>query len=474
MKEIKETNGPTIIRGKNMGSPDVLWEGVMKKLSDSVSSSIFETWMSTLYLSKIDDKEMTIGVPNEFVRSWIQEKYKPIILSAIKTQDTSIRSIRFIVSRGGGGINRVRTIRKNYNPRQEEMSFGGVAVDRHRNLNQKYTFENFVKAPYNELALAAAHTIVNKLGIIYNPFFVYGSTGVGKTHLIQAIGNKVAKLYPDRKIYYTTSEEFANDYYSAVQTGKTTEFKEKYRFCDVLMMDDIQFFDNQKQKTMEQLFHLFNFLYDNNKQIIFSADKHPGEIEGLEDRLKSRFSAGMVLDLPNPDSESKGILLRAKAKELGVALGETKKDEDEIVKHIISCSESGVRYLEGILNTIKIHSDVYKNTITPNNIKKIVNLNSRTRNFNYKDVIKKVSDFYEVDPELVIKKTRKKDVVQTRQIIMYLLREHMDYPYSSIGLKLGGKDHTTVIHSCEKIKKQIEENVMLKNEVEKIKRMLNI
>jgi chromosomal replication initiator protein len=265
---------------------------------------------------------------------------------------------------------------------------------------------------------------------------------------------------------YATSERFAVDYLNSVQEGKANSFKEKYRQYDVLIMDDIQFLSD-KEKTQEELFHLFNALYDNNKQIIFSSDKHPNYIPGLEDRLKSRFNAGMIADIPEPDNESRVAILKTKAVQNNFQLS------DEIIEFIAREVQGNIRELEGVLNSVIFQSQVKGRVPNQSEIKGIIKNSSKPKkSVSAKDVIKKIADFYEINEQSIYEKTRKKEIVKPRQLVMYILREDFGVSYPSIGEKLGGRDHTTVIHSCEKIKKDLKNDSILVGELDQIRALL--
>lgn len=265
-----------------------------------------------------------------------------------------------------------------------------------------------------------------------------------------------------------TSERFGQDCMNALQTQKMNVFKEKYRKYDVLIMDDIQFFSD-KQKFQEELFHLFNTLYDNNKQIIFSSDKHPHFIQGLEERLKSRFSAGMIVDIPPPDEESRIQILTNKAKQQGLSLSQ------DIVGYLAHAISGNIRDLEGVVNSLVVQAQLKGREISIADVRNFVKNNTKPkRTVAIKDIVKIVSDFYSIEEESIYEKTRRKEVIKPRQIIMYILREDFNISYPSIGQKLGGRDHTTVIHSCEKIKVDLKEDMTLSQEINQIRNLLAV
>jgi chromosomal replication initiator protein len=346
----------------------------------------------------------------------------------------------------------------------KELPLDNYYINKDDNLNPRYTFESFVVGPFNELAHAAAQAVIKKPGIVYNPLFIYGNTGHGKTHLIQAIGNHLKS--GQRKIFYTTSEKFGQEYVNALQMNKPNFFKEKYRKYDVLIMDDIQFLSG-KMRMQEELFHLFNHLYDNNKQIIFSSDKHPALIQDLEDRLKSRFSAGMIVDIPAPDSESRAAIIRTKITQNNFPLSK------EVVDYLAYSLSGNIRELEGILNSIICQSQLKDKELSLNEVKNFIKTSAKPKkNVSTKEVVKTVADFYNIEENSIYEKTRKKEIIKPRQIIMYILREEFNISYPAIGEKLGGRDHTTVMHSCEKIKNDILADSNLATEINQLRSIL--
>ena len=347
-----------------------------------------------------------------------------------------------------------------------ELPLADFYINKSDNLNPRYTFESFIVGPFNNLAYAAAQAIIQKPGIAYNPFFIYGGTGRGKTHLMQAVGNHVKKASPSKKVYYMTSEKFTVEYLMALEANRVNQFKEKYRQYDVFIMDDVQFF-SKKEKTQEELFHLFNALYDNNKQIIFSSDKHPSYIQDIDERLKSRFLAGMVADINEPDLESRIAILQAKARHINFIF------EKDVAEYLAESIQGNIRDLEGVLNSIVCQTQLKGKSLNLLDVKNLIKNTSRPKKLvSVKEVIKKVADFYGIEEVSIYEKTRRKEVVKPRQLIMYILREDFHVSYPTIGQKLGGRDHTTVIHSCEKVKNDIKNNSALLQELDQIRSLL--
>ncbi len=441
-----------------------IWESVLLEIELTVSKGNFTMWFKNTHIVKIEDGIVYLSVPNVFVKDWLVNKFHLTILKHLRASG-DIRGIEYLVSKDEpkkreNEANKPQMFQNS----TSELPLSEYYINKEDNLNPRYTFESFVVGPFNELAHAAAQAVIKKPGSTYNPLFIYGDTGRGKTHLIQAIGNYL-KNTTSKKVYYLTSEKFSVDYINAVQSQKANMFKEKYRKYDVVIMDDVQFFSN-KEKSQEELFHLFNNFYDNNKQIIFSSDKHPNYITNLEDRLKSRFSAGMIVDIPHPDQESRIAILRAKAKMQNFELS------PEILEHLASTVDGNIRELEGVLNSVIMQSQVKDKVLNLADIKNLIKNNTKPKKLvSVKDVIKTIADFYNIEEASIYEKTRRKEVVKPRQIIMYILREEFDVSYPSIGQKLGGRDHTTVIHSCDKIRNEVKTNHILVQELKQIKSM---
>lgn len=443
-----------------------LWENSLAEIEVLVSKANFATWFKDTFLIKINDGEAVIGVPNTFVKDWLSNKFYKTILKSLRDQNDEIRSVGFTVA----NIDKIKAQKERVVKREsrdtQELPLADYYINKDDNLNPRYTFDSFIIGSFNELAHAASQAIVRQPGIIYNPLFIYGSSGHGKTHLIQAIGNKVKEIHRDKKVFYLTSEKFASEYVSSVQQNKMSVFKDKYRKYDVLIMDDIQFL-SKMEKTQEELFHLFNTLYDNNKQIVFSSDMHPNFIPGLEERLKSRFNQGMIVDIPKPDSESRIAILQTKARQNNVCIS------PEICDYLSNTIDGNIRELEGVINSIACQSQLKNRELNLNDVKDLVKNSARPKKMvSIKDLIKLVADFYNIDPDAICDKTRKKEVVRPRQVTMYILREDFNTSYPTIGDKLGGRDHTTVIHSCEKIKEDLKTDQNLSQQISQIRAML--
>ncbi len=439
-----------------------LWDSVLVEMELSLSKPNFNTWFKDTSIAKQEDGAITLGVPNTFVQDWLGSKFHNTILKALRTLSPNIQSLHYLISKENLDGNKALATTAKITQATKELPIADIYINKDDNLNPRYTFETFVVGPFNEFAHAASQAIIKKPGIVYNPLFIYGGTGHGKTHLIQAVGNHI-KNTSSRKVFYTTSEKFFQEYVNALTMNKPNFFKEKYRKYDVLIMDDIQFFSG-KMKAQEELFHLFNHLYDNNKQIIFSSDKHPSLIQDLEDRLKSRFSAGMIVDIPTPDNESRAAIIRSKSADSQYPLFK------EIVDYLAFSVTGNIRELEGIINSITCQSQLKNRQTTLSEVKNLVKNNTKPKKLvSTKEVVKTVAEFYNIEEQLIYDKTRKKEVIKPRQIIMYILREDFSISYPAIGEKLGGRDHTTVMHSCEKIKNDMKGDEMLVQEINQLR-----
>lgn len=442
-----------------------LWSTILATIALDVSKVNFDTWFKDTFIVKYEEGALSIGVPNEFAKEWLGKKFHTTVLKAVRDELESVRAVEYVVVRAEKrSKHKDDFVIKDQAP--DELPLSDYYINKNDNLNPRYTFDTFIVGKFNEVAYTAAQAVIREPGIIYNPLFIYGDTGRGKTHLIQAIGNELKNRGMGRKLYYVTSERFAMDYITSVQNRSVATFKDKYRQYDVIIMDDIQFFA-KKEGSQEELFHLFNYLYDNNRHIIFSSDKHPATIDNLEERLKSRFSAGMTVSIDEPDLESRVHILRYKAEKTGLEVS------DDVLEFLAESIQGNIRDLEGSLNTLSIQTQLKKRPLTLLDVKQIVRTSDKPKKaVSVKMIIKKIADYYDIEEESIYEKTRKREVVKPRQIIMYLLREDYHISYPMIGEKLGGRDHTTVMHSCDKIKNEITHDQTLRGELEEIRAIL--
>ncbi|MCK9351299.1 MAG: chromosomal replication initiator protein DnaA [Candidatus Paceibacterota bacterium] len=444
-----------------------LWDSVLAEVELTVSRANFSTWFKNTRIIKHENGIVYVGLPNEFVKEWLYSKYDKFILKTLRNISEGVRGVEYvIVTPTMKEKSQDSSPSRTGQPYVQELPLSDLYINKEDNLNPRYTFDTLVIGSFNELAYAATQAVVKHPGQTYNPLFIHGGVGLGKTHIAQAVGNKLKEEKSGKKIYYITSEKFSMDYINSVQNNRVHDFKEKYRKYDVFIMDDIQFLSG-KEKTQEELFHLFNILYENNKQIIFSSDRHPNHIHGLEDRLKSRFGAGMIVDITTPEYESRMAIIRRKIQSSNFSLN------DDSVKFIAESLECSIRELEGIINSIICQARLKNRELQQTEIKLLIKNNIiPKKTASIKDVIKVVSEFYHIDESAIYEKTRRKEIVKPRQIAMYLLREDFTVSYPTIGEKFGGRDHTTVIHSCDKIKSSIKDDDVLVEELSQIRALL--
>ncbi len=403
-----------------------------------------------------------MSVPNGFTKEWLENKYHKYILKAIQGVCPTINKITYKI----GKPQTVEDIKSPRSPREKNNNGQNVEGEKiysdiNTSLNPQYTFENFIIGGNNELAYAACSAVSNKLGSVYNPLFIYGGVGLGKTHLLQSIGNEILRKDPSKRVKYASSEKFTNELVNAISGKNTRAFKDIYRKIDILIIDDIQFIAG-KEKTQEEFFHTFNTLYENNKQIVLSSDKPPKAIPELEERLRSRFEGGMIADVGAPDYETRLAILKAKARERNFEIPE------ESLNYIALHIQKNIRELQGALNRImatceldKSYPDIKKTT----NILADIISQPITKATTPKDILKNVSDFYDVSMDDLTRKNRQKEFVKPRQIAMYLMRSEIKSSFPSIGHWLGGRDHTTAMHAFDKISKEMETDKVIEQEI---------
>ncbi len=442
-----------------------LWEHILTQVELSVSPANFNTWFKNSSIIKINnDGVIYVGVPSQFFKDWYLKKFNSLLLKIVREVSYKFRNIEYVIVKNEN--RKIIKEKRKFSNKAIELPLEDFYINKNNNLNPRYTFDTFIIGSFNNLAYSAAQAVLSRPGITYNPLFVYGDTGRGKTHLIQAIGNQFKKQYPGRKVFYLTSEKFTIDYIDSVQAGVANRFKDKYRQYDLLIMDDVQFL-SKKDKTQEELFHLFNTLHDTNKQIIFSSDRSPASIPDIAERLKGRLASGMAVDIGEPDPESRIAIIKNKTALHNIILS------DDVVEYIATTLSGSIRELEGMVNNLVCNTQI--NGCSPDIIEVRQLLRSFTRpkkNISVKNVVSKVAEFYGIDQDSIYEKTRRREVVRPRQVIMYILREDFNISYPTIGNKLGGRDHTTVIHSCDKIKREIIVDSELSTEIQNIRSLL--
>ncbi|MBI2023266.1 chromosomal replication initiator protein DnaA [Candidatus Giovannonibacteria bacterium] len=442
-----------------------LWNKALAEIELSVSRANFATWFKNTNIVNNSEGVVTIGVPNGFVKEWLENKYHKFVLKSIRSLLPEVRVVEYSIvsSIAEPKTLKIKLPREMSVPSEEQLDFKEFQIDPETNLNPKYTLESFIVGSFNELAHAAITSVVKNLGKAYNPLFIYGGVGLGKTHLLQAAGNKVKEMNPLKKIHYTTSEKFSNELVSSLQNNSVYNFKEKYRKYDLLIVDDIQFFSG-KIKTQEEFFHTFNTLYESGKQVIFSSDRPPASIHDIEERLRSRFEAGVIVDISEPELEARIAILKSKAAEKKISL------PDETIEIIASVIQKNIRELEGALNIIHIQSNHKNIVLKPDEVREILNKNVRPKNVvTPSQIIKVVAEFYDIPEKSIFEHTRKTEIVKPRQIVMYLMREDLGRSYPFIAQKFGGMDHTTAIHAFDKISKELKKNNKLEEEIKSIR-----
>ncbi len=463
---------------------DQIWQAVLGELELTLSKANFITWFKNTFIAAKNEGEYVIGVPNAFTREWLQNKYhKNISRALLSVTSERITKIGYEIHnhRPIGPQNLIQDIGRKPNgqpvqpvvelkeQRPAAPSATFAVSTENKKLNPRYLFDNFVVGANNELAHAAAKAVAKSPGTAYNPLFIYGGVGLGKTHLIQAIGNTLC-VEQDKKIVYVTCEEFTEDFINYIQKGKDGEsaFKNRYRQCDVLLIDDIQFLSG-KERTQEEFFHTFNSLYQSNKQIVLTSDRPPKAIAALEDRLVSRFEGGMIADIGLPDLETRKVILGRKCNEKGINM------PDEVLNFIASNIQHNIRELEGALSTVIAHCQLHNINPTEETAKSVLSnilTNPNKKALTPKHIINIVSDFYDIQSHDMLAKNRKKEVAWPRQIAMFLMRREGKSSYPSIGRELGGRDHTTAIHAYEKVNKEVAKNDDLRQEIEIIRQKL--
>ncbi|MBI2024389.1 chromosomal replication initiator protein DnaA [Candidatus Giovannonibacteria bacterium] len=442
-----------------------LWQTALNELELAVSKANFITWFQNTSIADRQDGVIVLNVPNAFAKEWLEYKYHKFILKALRNLAPDIRNVEYIISSELTPLLQKRRRERSIAPHEEQLEFKEFLVDRETNLNPRYTFDSFIVGPFNELAHAASTAVSKNLGQAYNPLFLYGGVGLGKTHLLQSVGNEIKKLNPRLRVLYTTSERFTSELVSSMQNNEASSFKDKYRSYDLLILDDIQFVAG-KVKTQEELFHIFNSLYETGRQIIFSSDKPPHAINNLEERLKSRFEGGMVADIGQPEYESRLAILKSKV------LGKENYINQEILEFIASSVQRNIRELEGALNTVVAKSKLSGKMLSIPEIKEVLDKNTQPKRIvTANQIIKCVADFFDVNEKILFEKTRKKEIVKPRQIAMYLLREDYNGSYPYIGQRFGGRDHTTAIHAFDKISKELKKSSQLVEEVKRIREL---
>jgi len=477
-----------------MMSHDDLWKAVLGEIELSISQAQFNTWFKNTSIFSFENGNVIISVPNAFAKEWLENKYKLILLRIFSKHEPLVHEVTCQVTpQNKNQISQFRPIDSIKTPfhseftvtAQHNTSFSKEYIDSSKisttyqhlentsffktNINPRYTFETFIIGSNNELARAACQAVANNLGTVYNPLFLYGPVGLGKTHLLQSIGNYVLKNYPEKKVLYTTTENFTHELINSIKNKEMDSFKALYQSIDLLIIDDVQFLSG-KEKTQYEFFNIFNTLYQSNKQIVISSDRPPKAIATLEDRLRSRFEGGMIADINRPDFETRMAILTSKAGQKNFYLSE------EVAQYITENITDNVRELEGALNRIIAISEFQnERIITLDSVKKILNElieSGKKKGITLEHILQTICLHYNITAEDLCRKGRKKEVSHPRQIAMFLMRNELQAPYTGIGNKFGGRDHTTALHAYEKIKKALEKNQLIKEEIDVLRQKL--
>jgi chromosomal replication initiator protein len=451
-------------------NPEQIWQSVLAELELSLSKANFTTWFKNTFIGSVENDEVVVCVPGAFYKSWLEGKFHTQLIKLIeKSAGRPVRSLSYKVETRrpitspdltAQEKTKLSQITQTQNTTSESVnSFG---------LNPRYIFDNFVVGKGNELAHAASLAVVSKPGKAYNPLFIYGGAGLGKTHLLQAIGNQYLRQYPEKRVIYATCEKFTNEFISSVHGGNAKKFQDNYRNADLLLIDDIQFIAG-KQETQEAFFHTFNALHQTDKQIVITSDRPPKAIRLLEERLRSRFEMGMIADIASPEFETRVAILQSKCEEKGFVL------DPKLTFLIASLIQNNVRELEGALNKIYAYFQLKNQPPTEESIRSLIaNFENSASNrvLTPKSIIQTVAEFYDIRIEEVLSVKRDKRLAYPRQIIMFLMREEIKTSFPSIGSELGGRDHTTAMHACRKIKTEVEKNYKTREEINQIKQRL--
>ncbi len=450
-----------------------LWQAALGQLELSISPANYNTWLKTLELAKVDVSTAEIYTPNFMTKNYVETKFYDDILQALKQADPSINLLEFSVKKpkktsaqkesntifakpeADNKITNEEVIKDAKSTSEE------IKPTKQTNIQSNYTFDSFIVGSSNRLAFSAAQLVVEKPGESYNPLFLYGPAGVGKTHLMWAIRNEIIKLQPDFSAYYITSEQFTSDYVNAIRRGE--EFTSKYREVDVLLVDDMQFIAG-KEKTQEEFFHTFNALHQNSKQIVLCSDRPPKEIPTLEERLRSRFEWGMVADIQPPDLETRIAILLNKASNYGYNL------DQEVAEYIANIVKNNIRELEGALTKLVAHSRAHNTDLSLEVAQNVFYGQGEVKSsLTTQKVIEKTASFYRLEPADILGKKRDKDIALSRQIVMFILREDLNLSYPKIALSLGGKDHTTIMYGSKKIEKLLKNNTDFQKELQELR-----
>src|SRR6056297_2830233 len=448
-----------------------IWNQTLNEIKDKLSNPSFKTWFSNTKPVDMQDNILLIKVPNDFIKDWIETRYNQLITNVIQNLTDTNLKCRFYTEEDlkdkekKEGKNTKQYEKENPEKKLEKEKKKEYNIN--KNLNPKYSFDSFVVGNGNRFAHAAALAVAEAPAKAYNPLFLYGDVGLGKTHLMQAIAHYILKHNPDNKVVYVSSETFTNELINAIKDDKTASFRDKYRNIDILLVDDIQFLAN-KERTQEEFFHTFNSLHEANRQLIISSDRPPKEIPTLEERLRSRFEWGLITDIQKPDLETRIAILRKKADMEDLEI------PNEVIINIANKIQSNIRELEGALIKVIAYSSLVNKEIdielAEEALKDLVDKDNNSPREVTIDLIKKeVANYYKIEVKEMESKKRTQNIVFPRQIAMYLARNMTESSLPQIGDEFGGRDHTTVIHSHNKIKEKFENDIDFQKTIKKLK-----
>lgn len=440
-----------------------LWTEALAEIKERIGKQNFDSWIKPARFVSRGKNEIVLEVPNKFFRDWLTEHYLKEIENVLTTISKNDMVVTFEINPQLEQQSPAQKVEKKQ-AKEPELP----ARNRH-SLVLKYTFENFVIGASNQFAHAACMAVANQPGDHYNPLFIYGGVGLGKTHLVNAIGHRAAAQRPNLKIVYLSSESFMNELIASLRRDKMDEFKKKFRNVDILIVDDVQFIAG-KERTQEEFFHTFNSLYESHKQIVITSDKFPKEIPGLEDRLRNRFEWGLIADIQTPDMETRVAILQKKAEIEGVPL------PHDVAIFLASNIDSNVRELEGALTRLGAFSSLTKTPITVEFAKEVLRqtLKSAEREVTVEGIQKTICEYFNIKMGDLKAKRRTQNIALPRQVAMYLCRKHTETSFPGIGDKFGGRDHSTVIHASKTIERKIKEDPHMLTTIEKLERNLNL
>jgi len=441
------TTNISVANNSLSNDPSITWKECLRVIKDNVSQMTYNTWFLPIKALEMADSTLKIQLPSQFFWEWIDEHFNTLITKTIHEVLGPHAKLSYIISEEKEVFDISQVTKKDTPLNNIITSTSKPKPEFETFLNPRYKFDNFIKGEGNQLARAASGAISeNPGGTSFNPFFVYGGVGLGKTHLIQAVGNKILENFPDKKVIYLSSDTFTVEFVEAIQSNKVNEFSNFYRNMDVLIIDDIQFLIG-KEKTQDLFFQIFNILHQSRKQIILSSDKPPKDLKGLDDRLISRFQWGLTADIQPPDLETRIAILKKKSEDYGMKIA------NDILEYIASNITSNIRELEGclikLLANVSLNSKEINLELTKKTVKEIAT--DRKINITIETITKTVCGYLKVDENKIRDKTRKKEVVLARQVAMYLSKELTKCSLKTIGLNFGGRDHSTVIHACSTI-----------------------